>query len=156
MLFQGDEYGERAPFQFFTDHIDAEIADATREGRRREFAAFAEFAGEEVPDPQDPETFERSKLTRDKDEALERLHRDLLAARRALPHGDAVVAGDDSGRWLRVRRGDQVMVANFNEDEAVVPVEEPASEILVGTHVRDTHVEARAVRLPALAGALVR
>ena len=49
----GEEYGERAPFQFFTDHIDAEIADATREGRRREFAAFAEFAGEEVPDPQD-------------------------------------------------------------------------------------------------------
>ena len=65
MLFQGEEYGERAPFQFFTDHIDPEIADATREGRRREFAAFAAFAGEEVPDPQDAATFERSKLTRD-------------------------------------------------------------------------------------------
>ena len=38
---------------------------ATREGRRREFASFAAFAGEEVPDPQDPATFERSKLTRD-------------------------------------------------------------------------------------------
>ena len=45
------------PFQFFSDHIDEEIAVATREGRRREFAGFAEFAGEEVPDPQDPETF---------------------------------------------------------------------------------------------------
>ena len=65
MLFQGEEYGEPAPFQFFTDHIDEEIAVATREGRRREFAAFAEFAGEEVPDPQDPATFERSKLTRE-------------------------------------------------------------------------------------------
>ena len=65
MLFQGEEYGERAPFQFFTDHIDPEIADATREGRRREFAAFAAFAGEEVPDPQDPATFQRSKLTRE-------------------------------------------------------------------------------------------
>ena len=53
MLFMGEEYGERAPFQFFTDHIDEEIAEATREGRRREFAAFAAFAGEEVPDPQD-------------------------------------------------------------------------------------------------------
>ena len=53
MLFQGEEYGERAPFQFFSDHIDPEIADATREGRRREFASFAEFSGEEVPDPQD-------------------------------------------------------------------------------------------------------
>ena len=44
MLFQGEEYGEPAPFLFFSDHIDEEIAAATREGRRREFAAFAEFA----------------------------------------------------------------------------------------------------------------
>ena len=63
LLFMGEEYGETGPFQFFSDHIDKRIADATREGRRREFAAFAEF-GEEVPDPQDPATFERSKLTR--------------------------------------------------------------------------------------------
>ena len=41
-----------APFQFFTDHIDEEIAEATREGRRGEFASFAAFAGEDVPDPQ--------------------------------------------------------------------------------------------------------
>ena len=58
MLFQGEEYGERAPFQFFSDHIDPEIADATREGRRREFASFSAFSGHEVPDPQDPETWD--------------------------------------------------------------------------------------------------
>jgi 1,4-alpha-glucan branching enzyme len=39
LLFQGEEYGETAPFQFFTDHIDPFIAEATRQGRRREFAA---------------------------------------------------------------------------------------------------------------------
>nr|MBA2637733.1 malto-oligosyltrehalose trehalohydrolase [Solirubrobacterales bacterium] len=49
MLFMGEEYGEPAPFQFFSSHIDEEIAVATREGRRREFAAFASF-GHEVPD----------------------------------------------------------------------------------------------------------
>ena len=88
MLFQGEEYGERAPFQFFTDHIDPEIADATREGRRREFAAFAAFAGEEVPDPQDPATFQRSKLTREGEPAgLLDLHRELLRVRRELPGG---------------------------------------------------------------------
>ena len=43
LLFMGEEYGELAPFQFFTDHIDEEIAEATREGRRREFASFASF-----------------------------------------------------------------------------------------------------------------
>ena len=92
MLFMGEEHGEAAPFQFFSDHIDEEIAVATREGRRREFAAFAAFAGEEVPDPQDPATFRRSKLTRRGDPALRDLYGRLLAVRRELEHGDA---GDD-------------------------------------------------------------
>ena len=89
MLFQGEEYGERAPFQFFTDHIDPEIADATREGRRREFAAFAAFAGEEVPDPQDPADLRalqadpRGRARR----ACCDLHRELLRVRRELPGG---------------------------------------------------------------------
>src|SRR5206468_6215178 len=64
MLFMGEEYGEDAPFQFFTDHIDDEIAQATREGRRREFAGFAGFTAQDVPDPQDQATFERWRLTR--------------------------------------------------------------------------------------------
>jgi maltooligosyltrehalose trehalohydrolase len=156
MLWQGDEYGEQAPFQFFTDHIDEEIAVATREGRRREFAAFAAFAGEEVPDPQAVETFENSKLTREVDDELLDLHRRLLAARRGLPEGDAVAAGDDKGRWLRVRRGDQVLVVNFNDHEAVVPLDGDAGEVVVGTHEDQTRVEERGVRLPAMAGALVK
>ena len=75
MLFMGEEYGEDAPFQFFTDHIDEAIARATREGRRREFAAFASFAAE-LPDPQDPQTFERSRLTR----RVRRAHRGAATA----------------------------------------------------------------------------
>src|SRR3712207_7341438 len=90
MLFMGEEYGERAPFQFFSDHIDEEIAVATREGRRREFAAFAQFAGEEVPDPQDEATFRASKLTRDGEPAGPRdLQAKPLRGRRDLPHGEA-------------------------------------------------------------------
>ena len=50
MLFMGEEYGELAPFQFFTNHIDPDIAEATRKGRRAEFASFAAFGGE-IPDP---------------------------------------------------------------------------------------------------------
>ena len=46
LLFMGEEHDERAPFQFFSDHIDPAIADATREGRKREFAAFTSFSGE--------------------------------------------------------------------------------------------------------------
>ena len=51
LVFQGEEYGERAPFQFFTDHIDEDIAEATREGRRAEFASFASFVGRGHPGP---------------------------------------------------------------------------------------------------------
>ena len=76
----GEEYDETHPFQFFTDHIDPAIAEATREGRRREFARFAAFAGEDVPDPQDVETFERSKLDR---AAATPSHRALLRGARS-------------------------------------------------------------------------
>jgi len=61
LLFMGQEYGETAPFLFFTDYGDPELQKAVREGRRREFEHFVDFGGE-VPDPQDPQTFERSKL----------------------------------------------------------------------------------------------
>src|SRR3712207_8900973 len=122
MLFMGEEYGERAPFQFFSDHIDEEIATATREGRRREFAAFAEFAGEEVPDPQDPATFERSKLSRDGDPALRDLYARLLRARRELDGEAEPVAFDEDARWLRVRRGGHELAMNFARQPREVEV----------------------------------
>jgi maltooligosyltrehalose trehalohydrolase len=157
MLFMGEEYGEDAPFQFFTDHIDKEIADATRDGRRREFSAFASFSAEDVPDPQDPETFRRSKLTRTADPALAALYRRLLEVRRELPAGDDVDAVDCDAAvpWLRVRRGPFTLAANFAaEDTAAVPVGD-ALEVVVATHdgarLDDGHVE-----LPPRAGALVR
>src|SRR3954451_22324379 len=114
MLFQGEEYGERAPFQFFSDHIDAEIADATREGRRREFASFSAFSGREVPDPQDPETFARSKVTREGEpDGLRELHARLLRLRRELPLGDAdAIDYDEHAGWLAVRRGEHTLLAN--------------------------------------------
>ena len=62
LLFQGEEYDESHPFQYFTDHVDPEIARLTREGRRKEFSEFSDFTVQEIPDPQDPATFQRSKL----------------------------------------------------------------------------------------------
>jgi maltooligosyltrehalose trehalohydrolase len=60
MLFMGEEYGETAPFQYFTSHGDPELVEAVRRGRRDEFAAFG-WEGS-VPDPQDEQTFSRSSL----------------------------------------------------------------------------------------------
>ncbi len=120
MLFMGEEYGERAPFQFFSDHIDKRIAKATREGRRREFAVFAAFAGEEIPDPQDPATFEASKLTHKGARGHAQLVRELLAARRELPPGNAgVEAFDERARWLRVRRGPFELLMNFGRAQTI-------------------------------------
>jgi maltooligosyltrehalose trehalohydrolase len=156
MLFQGEEYGERAPFQFFSDHIDPEIADATREGRRREFASFAEFSGTEVPDPQDAATFERSKLTREGEpEGMLELHERLLRARREwLPPGDAdEVTYDERQGWLAVRRGEYTLLANFGRTPVHVP-RERTEEVLLAT--REPTLEPGFVVLPALAGALVR
>jgi maltooligosyltrehalose trehalohydrolase len=156
MLFMGEEYGEDAPFMFFTDHIDEEIAVATREGRRAEFASFAQFAGEEVPDPQDPATFAQSRLTRREDPRVRELYVNLLRARRMLPRGpvDDVRADQDAG-WVRVRRGDYTLVMNFASTEQVVPGE-AARVIALATH---DGVALRAdghVVLPPLAGALIQ
>ncbi len=132
LLFMGEEYGEPAPFQFFSDHIDREIAEATREGRRAEFAAFTSFSGEEIPDPQDVATFERSRLTRERDEALAELYRQLLLIRRELPHGAAdEISWSEEPRWLRVRRGEFDLVCNFAADALRLPV--AATRIRVAT-----------------------
>jgi maltooligosyltrehalose trehalohydrolase len=155
MLFMGEEHGEDAPFLFFSDHIDRRIAAATREGRRREFAAFAAFAGEEVPDPQAAETFERSKLTRAGDTGLRELYADLLRVRRELPRGDAdTVEFDEQARWLRVGRGPFTLVCNFAGDKARVPAR-GAARVVLATHEAGIEEDGD-VSLPALAGAVVR
>ena len=108
LLFQGEEYAERAPFRFFTDHIDPFIADATREGRRREFRRFAGFGGE-VPDPQDAESFELSKLTPGEPEQL---YVELLRLRQELPR-ELEASFDESARTLELRRGRATLRADF-------------------------------------------
>jgi maltooligosyltrehalose trehalohydrolase len=108
LLFMGEEHDEPAPFQFFTDHVDPQIADATREGRKREFAAFTSFSGEEVPDPQAVQTFERSRISHvDADP----FYAELIQLRRELPRTLDVSA---QGRVLTLRRGSATLVADFD------------------------------------------
>ncbi len=63
LLFMGEEIASTTPFLFFTDHHN-DLADAVREGRRREFARFAAFADpekrEQIPDPNAEATFAAS------------------------------------------------------------------------------------------------
>jgi maltooligosyltrehalose trehalohydrolase len=115
LLFMGDETFARPPFQFFTDHVDPSIAEATREGRRREFETFASFAAE-VPDPQSVETFERSKLSRREPDPF---FHELLALRRELPR-ELSVEVDEEAKLLRLRRGDVELVADFRAKQVEI------------------------------------
>ncbi len=119
LLFAGEEYDERHPFQYFTDHIDPEIAEMTRQGRRQEFSEFSDFEADEIPDPQDPETFARSKLdpSRGDPEHLA-YYRELLALRRELAGSPVEIEEiDEERRLLRYRRGPVQLVANFSDSE---------------------------------------
>ncbi len=129
LLFMGEEYGERNPFQYFVSHSDPDLVRAVREGRQREFEAFA-WQGD-VPDPQAEETFLRSRLDRaqrgtERGRQLEALYRDLLRMRReepALDPGDATMrlASNEEDRCLIVELSaldGPDLVALFNLSDA--------------------------------------
>ncbi len=113
MLFMGEEVGARSPFLFFTDFHD-ELADAVREGRRREFKGFAAFASEEararIPDPNARSTFEASKVVpgEEADEWRD-FYRTLLTLRRK-----HIVPGLDGSRAIRAEAlSDQAVTASW-------------------------------------------
>ncbi len=81
MLFMGEEWGATTPWQFFTSHPEPELGTATAEGRIREFEKMG-WDPAVVPDPQDVETFRRSKL--DWNELAEGDHARLLELYRSL------------------------------------------------------------------------
>ena len=116
----GEEYGEERPFRFFTDHIDPVAAEATRRGRREDFAGFPGFDAEDVPDPQDPATFAGSVLAPERgDAAFRETYRQLLRLRRRLP-AEVEVEFTEEPRRLRMRRGGLELVVDFERLSAEI------------------------------------
>ncbi|GGK84929.1 malto-oligosyltrehalose trehalohydrolase [Mangrovihabitans endophyticus] len=141
MLFMGEEWAAGTPWQFFTSHPEPELADAVRTGRRREFASHG-WAEAEVPDPQDPDTFERSKLDwseRGKPghaEMLE-LYKRLIALRRAHPdlsdpRMDRVEVWHGDGHVV-VRRGDCLVAANLSATTQTINLRAVPRSVLLAT-----------------------
>jgi maltooligosyltrehalose trehalohydrolase len=121
-------------------------------GRRAEFASFASFTGDDVPDPQAVETFERSRLTRVIDAELLALYRRLLALRRELPRGDATdVAFDEDARWLRVGRGDFTLLASFADEAQAISA---VGDVVVATSP-ECSVDDGVVSLPGTSGVVL-
>jgi maltooligosyltrehalose trehalohydrolase len=129
LLFQGEEWGARTPFLFFTDHHDPDLAEAVTEGRRREFSEF-KWQAEQVPDPQDRKTFIRSKLRWEEQDEPDRRellewYRALLKLRRELllpVREDCEVNVDEARGWLTLRVGSLLVVCNLGPVTQVVPV----------------------------------
>jgi maltooligosyltrehalose trehalohydrolase len=136
MLFMGEEWGATTPWQFFTAHPEPELGRATAEGRIAEFAKMG-WDPEVVPDPQDPETFRRSKL--DWDEAGAAGHAAILELYRSLAaqRGDSAdhthprmsrlsADFDDEAKWFALHRtdargGGTSIVVNFAEFPVALP-----------------------------------
>ncbi|HEX5266693.1 MAG TPA: malto-oligosyltrehalose trehalohydrolase [Acidimicrobiales bacterium] len=143
LLFQGEEWAASTPFQYFTSHPDPQLGRAVSEGRRREFADFG-WEPSDVPDPQDPATFERSVLdwsepSRPPHRAVLEWYRELIDLRRRVPEltdgrleeVDFAPAGEGS---FSVRRGSVVVAVNIGPGPAVVPGPAgPAAGILLAS-----------------------
>jgi maltooligosyltrehalose trehalohydrolase len=140
MIFQGDEWAASSPFQYFADHDDPELARAVSEGRRKEFAAFG-WKPDLIPDPEKPETFQRSKLNWN--ESSQREHADMLAWYRDLIHlrrstpdlndgepGHTRVSFDEKAKWLRIDRGSITLICSLGESVSL-PED---SEIVLVSH----------------------
>jgi maltooligosyltrehalose trehalohydrolase len=131
MLFQGEEWAASAPFPYFADHRDdPDLADAVRQGRLDEFAAFG-WDPDVVADPEDPATFrsarvDRTERSREPHASLWRWYRDLIALRTAEPSlrdgrfDEVDVAFDDGRGTLAYRHGDIGLALNLGPEIAMV------------------------------------
>jgi maltooligosyltrehalose trehalohydrolase len=154
LLFQGEEWGATTPFQYFTDHEDPDLGRAVSAGRRQEFAAFG-WDPEVVPDPQDPATFERSKLDwseleREPHRELLDWYRRLIQLRREVPElADGrldrlrTIYGEED-RWLVVERGRVIIACNLGTQELRLPL---TGRLLVASDP-DVTVDGATVWLP--------
>jgi maltooligosyltrehalose trehalohydrolase len=145
LIFMGEETASSTPFLFFTDHKD-ELAQAVRDGRRREFSGFQQFNDpvllQKIPDPNAIETFGRSRPRADevRGDSRQKLYRTLLALRRThiLPRlataraRDAKAVGPAAvtASWCM---GDSVLMLACNLGQEVVAIEPLAGTVLFAT-----------------------
>jgi maltooligosyltrehalose trehalohydrolase len=136
LLFMGEEYGETAPFLYFTSHSDPQLAESVRRGRQAEFAHF-QWQGE-IPDPQDESTFLKSKLNhalagQDPHHTLQRFYKLLLRFRR-------------DRQWAEAR---QVTVTEYPSQQALLTLHAAGPTFLAGLFHFGDAPATLTVQLPA-------
>lgn len=142
MIFMGEEWGASTPFQFFSHMPDPQLRDVIRRGRFEEFAGHGWDADQQVPDPNDEQTFRRSQLDwsepgGEPHATLLRTYRDLIALRRTHPalsdprlHHLGVDV-DAEARTIVLHRGELRVAVNLGPRPATVALDgEPAALLL--------------------------
>ncbi len=156
LLFAGEEWAASSPFQYFTDHEDGTLGAAVREGRQREFPAFL-GGGIDIPDPQAPETFERSRLDwsergREPHASVLAWYRQLIAFRAAHPAlrdgSRPEVRLDASRSWLVATRDLLAIVANLGPSPCRVPLEDAGSRRIALASSDGISLDRDGARLP--------
>ncbi|EHM94951.1 malto-oligosyltrehalose trehalohydrolase [Actinomyces sp. oral taxon 849 str. F0330] len=112
MLFMGEEWGTRTPFQFFTDHEEEDLARSVSEGRVREFAGFG-WDADEIPDPQEPGTVEASRLRWEELDEAE--HARMLAWYQGLIALRRKLAWSQRTAWPQVDETDDVLTVTYED-----------------------------------------
>jgi len=165
MIFQGEEYAASTPFQYFADHEDPEMAKAVKAGRQGEFAAFG-WNPEDIPDPENVETFLRSKLSWQEvhqgcHEEMLTWYRSLIRLRRtsaSLNDGrprQVKVQFDEGERWLVMERGSVTVMCNLGSGAVEFENTEKLSMVLAsrtGVEVRENKVVLPSDSLVILSG----
>jgi malto-oligosyltrehalose synthase/malto-oligosyltrehalose trehalohydrolase len=135
MLFMGQEWGATTPFAYFCGYTEPEMGAEVSRGRLAEFAKLG-WNPDDIPDPQDPDTFAAAKLRWDGidqgDHAvLFDIHRHLIALRRQYSElTNPIMARtrcefDEEARWFLMRRGGLAVVVNFADVEARIDLGGP-------------------------------
>ena len=112
MLFMGEEWGTRTPFQFFTDHEEDDLARSVSEGRVREFAGFG-WDADEIPDPQAAATVEASRLRWSELDEAE--HARVLAWYQALTTLRRNLDWSQRTAWPQVDEIDDVLMVTYDD-----------------------------------------
>jgi maltooligosyltrehalose trehalohydrolase len=165
MLFQGQEWAASSPFLYFTDHQDAELAEAVSKGRIREFASFG-WDPEKIPDPQARNTFERSVLNwneikKQPHAEILNWYKQLILLRKKLaqsqdsPSDTTEAFADDTAGFLVMTRGRITLAFNLADKKQPVPVKNANKMSIKLCSAKDFEINANSIILPPESAAVL-
>lgn len=165
MLFQGEEWGSKAPFLYFTDHEEPSLGKAVYEGRKKEFSDFERIA-DKIPHPQSEDTFKQSQLRwgelgQPPHDALLEWYQRLIKLRREQkdlndPNWKNIhVNFDENKRWLCMKRGLLLMAFNFAPEAQDLPIENVSGKKMLLASKEGVEVKHYSIQLPSYGFAML-